>query len=203
MSRRIVNLSLHRSGTQSFIDMCWRNNLRCLHWPGVGFDLLCRPALASLDTAYIWSMYNYISLGYEAMADLPMPLLFHEAMHQWPDAEFVLVQRKPADWVKSVRRHTRNRRLDVLEKFQYAMILTRPLGNIRDITDADLEFAYTRFNDHVIALARERRVKFSTFQLDDPELGQQIAGFLSFANSEFRQVDRTPAGRSAKASGTA
>jgi len=49
--RRVFNLSVHRSGTKSFIDLCVRNKLRCLHWPGIGFDLLCRPALHSLDVA--------------------------------------------------------------------------------------------------------------------------------------------------------
>ena len=191
MTARAFNLSLHRSGTKSFVDLCTRNNLRSLHWPGIGFDLLCRPALRGLDTRIVWGLYNTIAEGYHAFADIPAPLVYREAITQAPDASFVLVQRSPQAWVRSVRRHTASRQLDVLEMFQYGLLCGRLVNRLAALPDDVLEQSYLDFNQRVIDLATRRGVRFAAFQLEDPAIGAKLAAFLGLERTDrFRRIDR-------------
>jgi hypothetical protein len=193
MTRRIFNLSLHRSGTKSFIDFCTRNNLPSLHFPGVGFDLLCRPALHSLDSRYIWSLYNYISDGYQAFADIPVPMLYREAMAQSADATFLMILRPAPEWIRSIRQYIRERPLAVLEIFQYGMLSGRLVNKLTALSDDVLERGYGQFCHRVAQEAADRGVRFKTFQLNDPQIGGKLANYLGLKlTDEFRHFDRLP-----------
>ncbi|MBB5372795.1 sulfotransferase [Acidocella aromatica] len=193
---RIFNLSLHRSGTQSFADFCQRNGLKTLHWPGIGFDLICRPALETVDSEYVWYQYSKIIGGFDAVADIPAPVVFREAMTNYPDAKFVLILREPAEWVKSVRQHVNQREMDVLEKMQYWTAYGKNFGDYLTLGDAELEALYRRFAQMVTDYARRRNVALGIFDLSDPELGQKLGAFLEVEGQKsFNLVDITKPGK--------
>ncbi len=189
---RVFNLSLHRSGTQSFADFCQRNGLKTLHWPGIGFDLICRPALETVDSEYVWYQYSKIITGFEAVADVPAPVVFREAMTNYPAAKFVLILREPAEWVKSVRRHINQREMDVLEKMQYWIAYGKNFGDYLSLGDDELEALYRRFAQMVTDYARQRNVALGTFELSDPELAPKLDAFLEMKGQQpFNHVDIT------------
>ena len=189
---RIFNVSLHRSGTQSFADFCQRNGLKTLHWPGVGFDLICRPALETADTGYVWYQYSKIISGFDAVADIPAPVVFREAMTDYPGAKFVLILREPKGWVKSVRQHINQREMDVLEKMQYWTAYGKNFGDYLWLGDDELEALYRRYSQVVTDCARQRNVALGTFDLFDPELGQKLGAFLGLEERKpFNLVDIT------------
>jgi hypothetical protein len=188
----IFNVSLHRSATQSFTDFCARNGLKAQHWPGHAFDQSCAPALATLDTADLWRRYRPILAGFDAAADLPAPVVFREAMTDFPHAKFVLILRDPEQWAASVRRHIGAREMDVLEKLQYWGAHGSRFGNHLTLSDTDLTALNQRHTRMVTAFAQERQVTLGTFTLTDPELGSQLAGFLGVKKSRaFKLVDAT------------
>lgn len=187
---RVFNVSLHRSGTKSFIDLCVRNKLRSLWWPGIGFDLLCRPALHNLDRRYIWNLYKCICEGHDAFADLPVPLLYRELMAEAPDAKFLLILRPAQDWVRSVRRRFQGQPLNILPRFLYSSLGARLVKDLGDLSDEVLEGAYESFNCRVAEEAKAQGVRFETFQLNDPQIGRKLAKYIGLElTDEFRNFD--------------
>src|SRR5581483_9713296 len=113
---KIVNLSLHRSATESFHNFMVAHGLRSSHWPGWDVDEECREPAANVDTAGVFHQVRRIVEGVDACADLPFCLLYRELLQTYPDATFLLVLRPVHSWSSSVRRHLGTRRMGHLEK---------------------------------------------------------------------------------------
>jgi hypothetical protein len=187
---RVFNLSLHRSGTQSFSDFAQRNDLKCLHWPGQGFDLLCRSAVDTLDLRYVWGLYRKIIVGFDAIADIPAPILYQDLIDCFPEGHFFLVLRDPRKWIESVRRHVGNRELDALEKMQYWLAAGEKFGDRLSVDDSTLADLYARYNAKVEMYAKQKNVKFRNFSIDDPQIGRKLCDFIGVSKSDtFRLVD--------------
>lgn len=187
---KIFNLSLHRTGTQSFHDLCRNNGLRSQHWPGWAFDRSCSDALKYFDVEAVWDLYRPFVDQAEAFSDLPCPTVYARAYRDFPDAKFVLVIRSPSQWIKSVRKHTRGRALDVLEKFMYWSICTERHGDLRRYSDTELEGAYMRHIVDIATFMRSRKADFAIFQLNSPSFSDTLIEFLNFKrNVPIRRVD--------------
>jgi len=189
--KKIFNVSLHRSGTQSFNNLCERLGLRAQHWPGFEFDKLCSSALESLNGQLVWDLYKTRVLSNDTFCDLPVPFVYEQAVRDYPDAYFLIVLRTPSSWIKSIRRHTRNRDLDVMEKFQYWSICEVRKDHISKYSDEELEQAYIKFFAKATNTIVGHSAKYQVFNLESPKLGSEIAEFLGFAGRDiqFENVD--------------
>ena len=187
---KIFNLSLHRTGTQSFHELCRDNGLRSQHWPGLGFTGCCSDALKSFDIQAVWNSYRPLVDQADAFSDLPCPTVYAQAYRDFPDAKFILVIRTPSQWIKSVRKHTRYRTLDVLEKFMYWSICTEKHEYLRKYSDIELEAAYMRHLIDVGAFMRSHKADFAVFQLDSSTFDDALIKFLNFNRDiPIRRVD--------------
>jgi hypothetical protein len=66
---------------------------------------------------------------YDAVIDLPTPVLYRQLYRRYPTAKFILLLRNPFDWVRSVRAHIGRRELLPYERVQYWHYLQRrPCG---------------------------------------------------------------------------
>src|ERR1700728_4964475 len=102
---KIFNLSLHRSGTQSFRHFMHVHGFKAAHWPGWTFEALGTDAVKNLETAAVWATLGEVVAEGEVFCDLPYPFLYEEAFAAYPDAKFLLVLRDVGEWIESVRKH--------------------------------------------------------------------------------------------------
>jgi hypothetical protein len=180
---KIFNVSLHRSGTRSFHVFCEQNGFRSLHWLGLDFDGNCAMALEREDRRALWGIYSMFINQSDACSDVPCPSIYEEAFEAFPNAKFILVLRRPSEWIASVRRHTAGRALGVLEKFMYWPLATERRDTLSEYSDSELEDCYVRHTANVANFMIARRAHFSVFQLDDPLIGQRLAKFLGVNES--------------------
>ena len=171
---KIFNLSLHRSGTQSATAFFNKIGFSSLHWPGVDFTKQCEPFLPTLDTRAVWDLYRPFVSTHNSFHDVPVPFLYREILQEYPTALFFIIGRRPASWIRSIRKHTEGRDLSVLEKFQYWTICETRRDNLAQYTDEELERAYVKFLLDVTNTMTAARANFRTFDLE-------LAGLSCFA----------------------
>jgi hypothetical protein len=188
---KIFNVSLHRSGTQSFHNLCQHLGLRSQHWPGFAFDAACAPALTALDRELIWELYQPLVKSSDAFCDLPAPLIFAQAVRDCPDARFLLIRRTVKSWISSVRRHTEGRQLDHMEKLQYWSVCESRRNHVSDYSDEELAEAYVTHERAIAAAMQNLAAPFDVFDLGAPDLGPRIAAFCGYPDQDvsFEDVD--------------
>lgn len=191
--KKIFNLSLHRSGTQSFARFCEEEGYAVQHWPGFKFDKMCEPALSTLDTCFVWDIYRHNVNTKDVFADVPMPFIYRHAFESYPNSKFVLVTRPVNAWIYSVRKHTHGRELMVMEKIQYWSISEVKRDRLSDYNDTELEIIYRTHIINVINFMNHRDGNLLVVKINDPEIGDKLGKFLGFKNKnlEFKNVDAT------------
>jgi len=187
---KVFNLSLHRSGTQSFRAFMHWHGFKAVHWPGWDFEARCAGAVARLETGVVWSSLQEVLLESDVFCDLPYPFVYREALAAYPDAKFLLILRDVSQWRASVRRHIGCRPLTNYEKFQFWSNLDRRFDFISEYTDADLASIYLGHLAKVTTFMLEKRGSFRVFWLDDRQLGRHCADYLGFETiREFPSID--------------
>lgn len=187
--RKIFNLSVHRSATQSFHQACLDSGISSRHWPGFDFDKNCAPALEKIDTEFVWDQYWEKFQNRQAFCDLPMPFVFREAMINIPNGIFVLLVRPPEAWVRSARRHTIKRPLDVMEKLMYWFICGERREHVRDYSDKELIEAYSNHISNVSEFARRKGVSIHILNIESDYLAQDLSSVIGGQVAQFPNAD--------------
>ena len=187
--RKIFNLSLHRSGTQSVHDLLVRSGLSSIHFPGVvkGTDYQERVSGHEDDLDYVADVLSPVFDRVTAIGDVPIGVLYRQ-LAAIPESAFLLALRNPLAWVRSVRHHVGERDLNGFEKVQYWRCLTGRPRSLREVDDAALCAGYLSHVLEVIRFFEDRR-DILLFDLEDPQAGEQICGFLGLAPTSLRRVD--------------
>ncbi|MCQ8887697.1 hypothetical protein NQT63_18680 [Pseudoalteromonas agarivorans] len=189
---KVFNISLHRTGTQSFINYCKSNGLSTQHWPGKAFDKACSPALEGLNYDFVYKLYRSWLEGSECFADLPIPIIYEQLINDYQDAYFVVIYRDPTSWLKSARNHVNKRECDNLELLQYSLLTGDIRADISDYTDDEMINSYMLFHTKLINMLNEKNRKFLFLDLNDPLLNIKLNSFLNFSNDfHFNNVDIT------------
>lgn len=195
--RKLFNMSLHRSGTQSFNRFCEDLGFSCQHWPGFAFSNACAPALGTLDLEYVWDLYSRLTGNADVFSDIPMPFLAEYAARDFGDGRFLMIERPVHAWVASVRRHLDGREMDVLEKMQYWTICNNRSDTISGYSDEELIAGYRTHRDMVGDTLSRHGIDLFLFNLDSPDIAPQIASFCGKkieSHHIFRLVDRNAPG---------
>lgn len=190
MQRKIFVVSLHRSATQS-TDLFLRSaGLNTCHYPsiidGICYELKC----LGWETApqKIVELLDPVFEAFDAFSDLPMPAIYEELDENWPDAKFVAVYRDPSNWVRSVRRHTRSRFLEIYERVLYWRYLhSRPM-TLDDVPD-DVLVDLHRVHHEGLAEHFKQRNNLLIVDLGDPNIGRKISSFIEVPIQEFPKFD--------------
>lgn len=171
----IINVSPHRSATQSVTAFAEAHGLTARHWLGDAFDEACGALIHNHhNLGPLWTL----SAPYadtDIVSDFPWPLVFAEAAAALPDARFLLVQRNELSWLASIRRHTDGRELSYLEKWFYWTYCWPGVRKLCNYSDDALMYGYRL---HRLALRDALGDRLTVFQLDDPHLGERLAEFM-------------------------
>ncbi len=133
------------------------------------------------DLKYVLDTIAPVLNRYDAAADVPIPVLYRQLQDRFADAKWILLLRKPDDWVRSVRKHVGERELRSFERVQYWHYFPSHPTRMEDLTDADLLAMYQRHTDEVIDFSRNFGAgKLGVFDLYDPLSGSVIADFLGY-----------------------
>lgn len=188
--RKIFVVSLHRSATQS-TDLFLRNaGLNTCHWPsivdGICYELKC----LEFETApqKIVELLHPVFDAFDVLSDVPIPAIYEELDANYPDAKFIAVYRNPSDWVRSVRKITRSRNLEIYERVLYWRYMRNAPITLDDVPDdvlADLH----RFHHEGLYRYFNSRDNFLRVDLMDSNIGKKLSSFLEIPSQEFPKFD--------------
>ena len=99
---KIFGIGAHRTGTLSLATALRRLGILTSHWQHH----------EELTKAYLTGDYELSFLTeYEAVVDLPVPIMFRELDQHYPGSKFILTDRAVESWLRSVERYLNGRRL--------------------------------------------------------------------------------------------
>jgi hypothetical protein len=180
---KCVVLSLHRSGTRSTAQFLSDLGLRTTHWPGYhqGEGLQTKIIGRETELEAVYEAISPILDDAEAIADVPIPVLYRQLYRDFPNARFILVERDSTSWVRSVRRHLRYRRFHPYERIVYWQFFGSRPKSARLLTDQDLLWMQAHHKTSVECFFREAASDhFRCFQLEDDNAAGKIAALLGY-----------------------
>ena len=188
--RKIFNISMHRSGTQSVHDLLVRCRISSVRWPswvkGVNYENLV--AGSEDDILYVADVLAPVFEMVTAVSDVPIPALYDTLDDMYPNSAFILVSRRPLDWIRSVRRHVGNSNLHPFERIQYWRYFSGHPTTLTGVTDTDLHSAYVSHRRNALTFF-ERGHNCLHVDLHDIDIGEQICRFLGFPEIPLRHID--------------
>jgi hypothetical protein len=177
-------VSYHKTGTRSVHEYLERIGLRGLHWPvfvncGIDYQTILEPWVGDPDRCV--AALAPVLAAYDFFGDVPFPGLYAELAERLPRSRFVVVERDPDAWWRSVSRHWNlpagDRVLGALEAIQYRW----PLGTV--VGTADREKLLRRYGEHLAAVDRDLgdTGRLLRVKLDDPDIGRALSDFVGVA----------------------
>ncbi|HEX3860627.1 MAG TPA: sulfotransferase [Stellaceae bacterium] len=190
---KVFVVSLHRCGTQSTDQFLSEMGLRTCHFPsqvdGVSYEMKCLGW--ETTPAKITEFLRPVFESFDAVSDVPVPAIYEELDAAYQNARFIAVCRNPAEWLRSVRRHTRSRNLCIYERAQYWRYLpNKPLRLETVSDDALLQMYETHYSGLVAYFAG--RQNFLLADLTDPSIAVKVSSFLEISSTNaigFPRVD--------------
>lgn len=182
----IFNLSLHRTGTQSF-NLLMSSQLKSLHFVRPGF---VRNFNNEDD---LWQDYKqtYIdSLDYTCFSDFPVPIFLEKLFDYYPSSKFIFFSRNKEKWVNSVEQHIalekiKQHNLSIDEIF-YKKYSSNT--NIDQLTRADISQAYDNYHRKI--LDYKNRILFCNLDESNQLNTQRISRYLGIKfDRELSNVD--------------
>jgi hypothetical protein len=167
---RWVNISPHRSGTQSLTTFCRVHGLKALHWQGLEFERRC------VSRGEAWAAAKPLLATADVASDLPWPIVYSDVAAT-TDAAFFLVRREPAVWVRSVRGMMTGRPMGPLERLFYREITGLWETAIEAFSDKQLADAYSQF---ISTAWRDLGTRLTLFDLEDRALADKLAKYFGF-----------------------
>jgi hypothetical protein len=117
--------------------------------------------------------------SHDAVADVPIPVLYRELFARYPDSKFLLLYRDPSDWIQSVRWKLRRGDFQPYVRTQYWTYFGRRPDRIDELTDAELAWMHAHHRTEVTAyFSRVAPQQLGVFDLHASDTSQRIASFL-------------------------
>jgi hypothetical protein len=179
-------LSLHRSGTVSTANYLNWLGIPTRHWPTEhrGINLEKKVVGRETDLAYVTDVISPVLQDFQAIADVPIPVLYKELLTRYPSARFILIYRNAFDWVRSVRAHHRYAYEQAGDFEPYPRVLYwhyfdwQP-RSFAALTDAQLIWMHSQHTADVLAFfSRQAPTNLGVFDLYDADIGSKIAAFV-------------------------
>jgi hypothetical protein len=180
---RYVVVSLHRCGTLSTTNFLNWLGIPAIHWATEygGVNLENEIVGRETDRAYVTEVLTPLLQHFEAVADVPFPVLYREVFGGYPHARFILLYRNAFDWVHSNRAHHQRygSGLTPYERVVYWHYFNECPRSLDELTDTQLIWMHARHTADVIAFFnREAPANLGVFNLYDHDLGRKMAEYL-------------------------
>ena len=176
---KCFTISLHRSGTRSVSDLL-SSYCSVFQYPVYYRDVDLESGISGRehDFEFIADMLAPVLESYDAVTDVPIPVLYRQLFHRYPAAKFILLLRNPFDWVRSVRRHLGKRELLPYERVQYWHYLKERPMTLSDVDNQQLLRMNALHTADIIDFFKQRAPEaLGVFELR-PESGRAILAFL-------------------------
>jgi hypothetical protein len=176
---KCFTVSLHRTGTRSVSDLL-SSYCSVFQYPvhHRGVDLESGVQGREHDLDFIADMLAPILECYDAVTDVPIPVLYRQLFKRYPAAKFILMLRSPFDWVRSVRRHLGKRTLLPFERVQYWHYLKERPMRLSEVDDQQLLRMNALHTADIIDFFQQTAPEaLGVFDLR-PESGRAILAFL-------------------------
>jgi len=125
---------------------------------------------------------------FDAVSDLPTAAIYEDLDATYPNAKFIAVYRSPADWVRSVRQHTRSRNLNIYERVLYWRYLANAPMTLDDVPDDILLNLHQLHHESLFNYFNNRQNFFSV-DVMDPNIGEKLSSFLEIPAQAFPRFD--------------
>jgi hypothetical protein len=191
-------LSLHRTGTtstyqflSSFLSVI-QNPIRHDGPDGEDIDLQSKIVGRETDLDFVAETLRPVFDAYDAVCDIPTPVLYKQLLGWYPTAKFILLLRNPFDWLRSVRRHVGERAFVPYECVQYWRYLPwNPIGLSDVADDRQLLRMNTLHSAQIIEFFTEAApANLGVFDLGGEDTGAAIAAFLNVdSDAPFPNVE--------------
>ena len=176
---KCFTISLHRTGTRSMSDFL-SSFCSVFQYPVLdrGVHLESEILGREHDLEFVADMLSPALESYDAVTDVPIPVLYRQLFFRYPTAKFILLLRDPFDWLRSVRRHIGKRALLPYERVQYWHYLKDRPMTLSEVDNQQLLHMNALHTADVIGFFQQRAPdKLGVFELR-PESGPAIAAFL-------------------------
>jgi hypothetical protein len=186
MRSKVFVVSLHRTGTRSITALLQSFGLNAQHWigkhEGTDFQPLIEGHEEDLD--YIARLMMPAIDTFDSVSDVPIPVLYRQLAETYPDAKFLLVERDPSDWVRSVHRHLGSEDFSALERVQYWHYFCERPVNLAAIPPSDLMAMQQRHLDRIRGYFGGQEDRLGVFHLDSPNIARDVGAFLGQRDDE-------------------
>jgi len=173
-------INLHRTGTRAMCTYL-SSFVSVLQYPTRhnGLDLESKIQGRETDLEFIAETLGSALEAYDSVADVPIPVIYRQLFQRYPTAKFILLLRNPFDWLRSVRRHVKDRTFWPYERVQYWHYLHRRPTKLSEVDDQQLLRVYAQHTAEVIEFfAGAAPHNLGVFELGAENTGPAIATFL-------------------------
>lgn len=130
-----------------------------------------------------------IAREYDAVEDMPWPLMFRELDEAFPGARFILTLRDTDRWLTSICKHFGNNP-HVMQQLTYGEDAAAPLGN-----EERYRQVYEAHNKAVLDYFAERPQDLLVLRLEDGDGWDKLAPFLGLENAPSGPFVHTNTGK--------
>ena len=177
---KFFNISLHRSATNSFHDLCINHGLRSLHWYGINEEA----RLEGLSREEVAEKIIKTNSNFDAYSDLPIPSIYDILDQEHPESKFLLVLRDVGDWIVSTRKHTVNRCLGNLERLQYEALFDKKISHISELSDEEMTNIYNLHTKKAKKYFSKAPWKLEIVNLESESFSEDIKSFLEIESND-------------------
>ena len=174
-------VSLHRCGTHSTASFLDGLGIPTRHWPvdHDGVDLQEMVRGRETDLAHVTKVLEPVIDRYQAVADVPIPVLYRELFARYAEAKFLLLYRDASDWLQSVRWKLRRGDFKPYVRTVYWTYFPWKPQRIDELTDAELTWMHGQHVADVKAFFRRVAPdKLGVFDLYATDTSQRVAALL-------------------------
>ena len=168
IENKVFCVGFQKTGTSSLRDALRSLGYKVAGVYGRGQDL------ASLQATYVEEGLR-LAHEYDAVQDMPWPLIFRELDGAFPGSKFILLEREEESWFRSIAGHF-GEQPDAMQELIYGADAGAPLGNKARYLEV-----YERHNEAVRAYFAERPQDFLVMNLQNGDGWNELGRFLGVA----------------------
>jgi hypothetical protein len=188
MTKKIINISLQRSATQSFHKFALKKGFLSKHY-------LSEEEQHFLEETNIKesaSKYLDIVDDFEVVSDTPIALFLPDIYKKYPSAIFVMFVREPEEWAKSIKNHLAyiysiEKKYSALDQLTYNKFLQKN-KEIKSLTEDDFINIYKNYLLYARELAKKNKIFIFEIKLASKRISQDLnALFDSVRQSRYKE----------------
>jgi hypothetical protein len=150
-----------------------------------GVDLQAKVLGHETDLEHVTRVLAPILDCYDAVADVPMPVLYRQLLARYPEAKFLLLHRHAFEWLRSVRWKLRLGEFQPYVRTVYWTYFDRRPRRVEELSDADLLWMHGQHLADVLAFFRRAGPgRLGVFDLHARDTGPRIAAFLGIESQQ-------------------